>query len=266
MNMNFSGSSTTDGGLTLSAQTSYRANDSATGLFSGVAASISNGSMTLNVGNSGGAIYATAGIWGCGAIMWGCSDLASDTWSDWATRTHKAGGSNAVRLDMSLGGATVSLSGGNDNDTEIAASMPMGNGTIGIGYDLDHDTAAVTAVAASADSVDADGVYVPGAAAIEKVDFKAKAAITQINYSGSVGDIGVGLKLMQQNAVNAYMASVTAPAGGGSVYIFAGKQLDRNDNYGIRYNQSLGGGASMQVGATNAAGATTIGAGVHFGF
>jgi outer membrane protein OmpU len=266
MNINFSGTSTTDGGLTLNAQTSYRANDSATGLFSGVAASISNGSMTLNVGNSGGAIYATAGIWGCGAIMWGCSDLASDTWSDWATRTHKAGGSNAVRLDMALGGASVSISGGNDNDAELAVSMPMGSGTVGIGYDTDHKTAAVTAVDASVDSVDADGVYVPGAAAIAEVAEAAAHPITQINYSGSVGDIGVGVKLMQQNAVNAYMASVTAPAGGGSVYIFAGKQLDTNNNYGIRYNQSLGGGASMQVGATNAAGETTIGAGVQFGF
>ena len=48
--------------------------------------------------------------------------------------------------------------------------------------------------------------------------------------------------------------------------MFAGRQLDTSNNYGLRYNQSLGGGASMQVGATNAAGDTTVGAGVHFGF
>jgi len=235
MNMNFSGSTTTDGGLTLNVQTSYRADGAATGVFSGPAASISNGSMTLSVGNSGGATSATAGIWGCGAIMWGCSDLASDTWSDWASRTHKAAGSNAVRLDMALGGATVSVSGGNSNDAELAVSMPLGGGTVGIGYD--NDNAATTS-----------------------------HPITQINYSGSMGGMGVGVKLIQQNAVNGYMASVSAPAGAGSVYIFAGRQLDTHNNYGLRYNQSLGGGASMQVGATNSAGTTTVGAGVQFGF
>jgi outer membrane protein OmpU len=266
VNLNFSGSSTTDGGLTMNVQTRARATGAATTVWAAPTASISNGSMTLHVGNSTGAIGSTAGIWGCGAIMWGCSDLADDNWSNWASRSSGGAGPDVVRLDMSLGGATVSVSGGNGNDAELAVSMPMGGGTVGIGYDTDHDTAAVAAVAASADSVDAYGVYVPGAAAVAASAAVAKAAITQINYSGSVGGLGVGVKLMQQNAVNAYMASVTAPAGGGSVYIFGGKQLDTSNNYGIRYNQSLGGGASMQVGATNAAGTTTIGAAVHFGF
>jgi outer membrane protein OmpU len=266
VNLNFSGSSTTDGGLTMNVQTRARATGAATTVWAAPTASISNGSMTLHVGNSTGAIGSTAGIWGCGAIMWGCSDLADDNWSNWASRSSGGAGPDVVRLDMALGGATVSVSGGNGNDAELAVSMPMGGGTVGIGYDTDHDTAAVTAVAASADSVDSDGVYVPGKAAVASSAAVAKAAITQINYSGSVGGLGVGVKLMQQNAVNAYMASVTAPAGGGSVYIFGGKQLDTSNNYGIRYNQSLGGGASMQVGATNAAGTTTIGAAVHFGF
>ena len=267
MNLDFSGSSTTDGGVTLTAKTRYRTTGSATGLFSGPQASISNGAMSLTVGNAAGAVAQTAGVWGCGTVMWGCHDLTDDGWaSNWATRSSGGAGPDVIRLDMALGGASVSVSGGNGNDAELAVSMPMGGGTVGIGYDTDHDTAAVAAVAASADSVDADGVYVPGAAAVAASAAVAKAAITQINYSGSVGGLGVGVKLMQQNAVNAYMASVTAPAGGGSVYIFGGKQLDTSNNYGIRYNQSLGGGASMQVGATNAAGTTTIGAGVHFGF
>ena len=266
MQLDFSGSSTTDGGLTMNVQTRMRATGAATAVWAGPTASISNGSMSLHVGNSTGAIGSTAGIWGCGAVMWGCSDLASDTWSDWASRSSGGAGPDVVRLDMALGGATVSVSGGNGNDAELAVSMPMGGGTVGIGYDTDHDTAAVAAVAASADSVDADGVYVPGAAAVAASAAVAKAAITQINYSGSVSGMGVGLKLMQQNAVNAYMASISAPAGAGSVYLFAGRQLDTSNNYGLRYNQSLGGGASMQVGATNAAGTTTVGAGVHFGF
>ena len=235
VNLNFSGSSTTDGGLTMNVQTRMRATGAATTVWAAPTASISNGSMTLHVGNSTGAIGSTAGIWGCGAVMWGCDDLASDTWSDWASRSSGGAGPDVVRLDMALGGATVSVSGGNGNDAELAVSMPMGGGTVGIGYD--NDNAASTS-----------------------------HPITQINYSGSVSGMGVGLKLMQQNAVNAYMASISAPAGGGSVYLFAGRQLDTSNNYGLRYNQSLGGGASMQVGATNAAGTTTVGAGVHFGF
>ena len=235
VNLNFSGSSTTDGGLTMNVQTRMRATGAATTVWAAPTASISNGSMTLHVGNSTGAIGSTAGIWGCGAIMWGCSDLANDNWSDWASRSSGGAGPDAVRLDMALGGATVSVSGGNGNDAELAVSMPMGGGSVGIGYD--NDNAASTS-----------------------------HPITQINYSGSVSGMGVGLKLMQQNAVNAYMASISAPAGAGSVYLFAGRQLDTSNNYGLRYNQSLGGGASMQVGATNAAGTTTVGAGVHFGF
>ena len=94
----------------------------------------------------------------------------------------------------------------------------------------------------------------------------AGKAITQINYSGSMSGLGVGVKLLQQNAVSAYMASVSAPAGAGSVYVYAGKDIAASNNYGLRYNQSLGGGASMHVGAANASGTTTIGAGVHFGF
>ena len=234
VNLNFSGSSTTDGGLTMNVQTRMRATGAATTVWAAPTASISNGSLTLHVGNSTGAIGSTAGIWGCGAIMWGCSDLANDTWSDWASRSSGGAGPDVIRLDMALGGASVSVSGGNGNDAELAVSMPMGAGSVGIGYDNDN-----------ADT---------------------QKAITQVNYSGSVGDMGVGVKLAQQNAVTAYIASVSAPAGGGSVYIFAGKQLDTNNNYGLRYNQSLGGGASMHVGANNIAGTTTVGAGVHFGF
>mgnify|MGYP003959997697 CR=1 FL=1 len=236
MNLDFSGSSTTDGGVTLTAKTRYRTTGSATGLFSGPQASISNGAMSLTVGNAAGAVAQTAGVWGCGTVMWGCHDLTDDGWaSNWATRSSGGAGPDVIRLDMALGGASVSVSGGNGNDAELAVSMPMGGGSVGIGYD--NDNAATTS-----------------------------HPITQINYSGSVGGMGVGVKLAQQNAVTAYIASVSAPAGGGSVYIFAGKQLDTNNNYGLRYNQSLGGGASMHVGANNIAGTTTVGAGVHFGF
>jgi len=239
MQTTFSGTSTTDSGLSFNAQTRYQSggssNTGAIGHFAGPSFSISNGAMTLALGNNAGAISANAGIWGCGEVMWGCSDMADSGFTDqWATRQSTGAGMNIIRLDMALGGASVSVSGGNDNDTELAVSMPMGNGSVGVGYDTDAGTAG--------------------------------NPVTQINYSGSMSGLGVGVKLLQQNAVSAYMASVSAPAGAGSVYVYAGKNIALSNNYGLRYNQSLGGGASMHVGAKNHAGTTTIGAGVHFGF
>jgi len=284
VNLNFSGSATTDGGLTLNVQTRMRATGAATALWAAPTASVSNGSMTLHVGNSTGAIGSTAGIWGASAVMWGGQDMANDTWSDWASRSSGGVGPDVVRLDMALGGASVSVSGGNGNDTELAVSMPMGNGSISVGYDTDHKTAAVDAIAArvavnavaAVAEVITNGVVTTAAApaaaaqkaivAVAGVAAKPAHPITLINYSGSIGDMGIGVRLVQQNAVSGYMASVKAPAGSGSVYLFAGKQLDTNNNYGVRYDQSLGGGASMQVGATNSAGTTTVGAGLHFGF
>ncbi len=81
-----------------------------------------------------------------------------------------------------------------------------------------------------------------------------------------MGGMGVGVRMSQSNGSTGYMANVSAPMGAGSVYVFAGKTLGQSNNYGLRYNQSLGGGASMQAGATSAGGATTVGAGVAFGF
>jgi outer membrane protein OmpU len=235
VNLDFSGTSTTDSGLTMSVATRARATGTGTAVFAAPTASISNGSMTLALGNNGGAISATAGIWGCGDVMWSCNDMTDNGFANWATRSSGGAGPNVVRLDLALGSATVSVSGGNGNDAELAVSMPMGGGSVGIGYDNDNAAA-------------------------------ASNPITQINYSGSMSGLGVGVKLLQQNGVSAYMASVSAPAGGGSVYMYAGKNIADSNNYGLRYNQSLGGGASLQVGAENIAGTTNVGAGIHFGF
>jgi len=269
MRVNFSGSSTTDGGLTMTANSRWQTTGVATGVWAGPSMHVSNGAMGLSVGNTGGAISQTAGVFGCGAVMWGCSDLTDDRWgNNWVTRSSGGAGANVIRLDMALGGASVSVSGGNDNDTELAVSMPVGGGSVGIGYDTDTQSAkdAVEAADAATDSVSAKGAYVAGTDVVKKAAAVLVHPITHLNYSGSVGDLGVGIRVSQQNGVNAYMATVSAPAGGGSVYVYAGKQLSASDNYGIRYNQSLGGGASMHVGAASTAGTTTVGAGVQFGF
>lgn len=231
----FSGSATTDGGLTLSSWTRYRQSAGAsvyagTGVFAAPRLSISNGAMTLTAGNAGGAINANSGMWGCGTVMWGCSDVVGG-W-DWASTSSTGTGPNVVRLDMALGGASVSVSGGNGNDTEASLSMAMGGGSVGIGFD--QNSAATQTIS--------------------------------VNYSGSMSGMGVGLRMSQSGGSTGYIGNVSAPMGAGSVYVFAGKTLGASNNYGLRYNQSLGGGASMQAGVTSAGGATTVGAGVAFGF
>ena len=133
--ISFSASAATDGGLSMSAWTRYQNTGSdATGVFSAPRLSISNGAMTLTTGNGAGAIGANSGLWGCGAVMWGCADVVGDAW-DWASTSSGGAGPNVVRLDMALGGASVSVSGGNGNDTEASLSLPMGGGSVGIGFD-----------------------------------------------------------------------------------------------------------------------------------
>jgi len=277
----FSGSATTDGGLTLGTWTRYRhsagsSKFTGTGAFAAPRISISNGAMTLTAGNAGGAINANSGMWGCGTVMWGCADVVGG-W-DWASTSSTGAGPNVVRLDMSLGGASVSVSGGNDNDTEASVSMSLGGGSVGVGYDAGHATAAVAArvavlAVAAVDEVITSGKVTTAAAAakaaevaIEAVAADIARSTISINYSGTMGGMGVGVRMSQSNSKTGYMANISAPMGAGSVYVFAGKNLAQSNNYGLRYNQSLGGGASMQAGMTSAGGNTVVGAGVAFGF
>ncbi len=231
----FTGSAATDGGLTMSTWTRYR-HSAAASVFSGTGSlaapriSVSNGAMTLTAGNAGGAINANSGMWGCGAVMWGCADVVG-SW-DWASTSSTGAGPNVVRLDMALGGASVSVSGGNGNDTEAALSVPMGGGSVGIGFDQNS----------------------------------AANQTISVNWSGTMAGMSAGLRTSQSGGSTGYIANVSAPMAAGSVYIFAGKTLAGANNYGLRYNQSLGGGASMQAGVTSAGGTTTVGAGVAFGF
>ena len=231
----FTGSASTDGGLTMSTWTRYR-HSAAASVFSGTGSlaapriSVSNGAMTLTAGNAGGAINANSGMWGCGAAMWGCADVVG-SW-DWASTSSTGAGPNVVRLDMALGGASVSVSGGNGNDTEASLSVPMGGGSVGIGFDQNSS---------------------------------ANQTIS-VNWSGTMAGMSAGVRTSQSGGSTGYIANVSAPMAAGSVYVFAGKTLAGANNYGLRYNQSLGGGASLQAGMTSSAGTTTVGAGVAFGF
>jgi outer membrane protein OmpU len=272
--LTFTGSATTDGGLTFSTWQRLRTSAAsskftASQAFSAPNFTVSNGAMALKLGNVSGAISANGGVWGCNTVLWGCADLIGG--AHWASASSAGNGPNIVRVDMALGGASVSISGGNDNSTEAAMSMPMGSGSVSVGYNVGKAVAAVAssaAVAAAVDSV-ASNVYTPGVAAVASsaatAEVAAKATVF-LGYSGSVGDMGVKVRLVQHDSKTAYMGSVQTAMSNGTVFIFAGKTLAAANNYGVKYSQSLGGGASLQAGATSAGGTTTVGAGVDFSF
>jgi outer membrane protein OmpU len=237
----FTGSATSDGGLTLSTWTRYRQSASAsefagTGVFSAPRLSISNGALTLTAGNAGGAINNNAGIWGCGAIMWGCDDIVGKF--DWASTGSTGTGPNVVRLDMALGSASVSVSGGNSNDSEVAMSLPMGGGSVAVGYDAGAATKAVAArksvaAVAAVDEVisNAGEITTVGKAstaseaAIESAASAAAKPTIHVGYSGTAAGLSVGLRASQSDAKTGYIGSVSAPVGAGSIYVFAGKNL-----------------------------------------
>jgi outer membrane protein OmpU len=255
--LTFTGSATTDGGLSFSAWTRTRSTTSnsrfavadvaatatvsdgdesnsefAVGMsaFAAPMLTMSNGAVTLALGNITGAVSSTGGpaVYGCGTIMWGCDDLAGA--SSWTTQSSNGSSTDAVRLDMALGSANVSVSGGNGNDTEVAMNVAMGSGTFGVGYDQETN---------------------PN---------------LHVGYSGSAGGLGIGVRASQSDGKTGYMANVTAPVGAGSIYVFAGKTVAGSNNYGLRYNQSLGGSVAMQAGASSVGGTTTVGAGLNFSF
>jgi len=225
--ISFSGGATSDGGLSMSAWTRYQNNGSdATGVFSAPRVSISNGAMTLTTGNAAGAVGANSNLWGCGAAMWGCSDVVGG-W-DWASTSSGGAGPSVTRLDMSLGSASVSVSGGNTNDTEASVMMSLGGGTVGVGYDAGHATAAVAAVAAVvavAATTDGATAAVAAADAIVAVAADIARSTISINYSGTMAGLAVGVRMSQSNSKTGYMANIKAPVGAGDVYVFAGKTL-----------------------------------------
>lgn len=235
--INVSMSGTTDGGLTFGAFTRAQMG-TGTGVFSGSRVWVSNGTATLTLGNAGGAIAQNAGIWGCAVGFTGsCADMASQTFS-WASFSSAGGGANVARLDFALGSASISLSGGNGNDTEVAASFSMGNASVSVGYD--------------AGAVSTGG--------------------TQLGLSMDAGSAKVGLHYAAETggATTGYTAYVSAPVGAGSIYAFAGNAITAaattSQVYGVSYSQSLGGGATAAVSLRSVGGTVTTDAGLKFAF
>jgi outer membrane protein OmpU len=233
----FSGSGETDGGITFGGSLGIRSDDAGTTstvVSSGQSVYLSNGTMTLRVGNTGGAIASTSGIWS--RISVGYTGMSSGgLFGTGGTAAHTSGSSGAigphiVAVDFALGSANVTISAG--TDTEIAANFSAGAATIGIGHDTGATTTGGTTLTVSFDA---------GSANIHAHYFQDAAGAASWFLGASMG-VGAG-------SLNAFIGDAAGSA-----------------RHGLGYSQSLGGGATLGLGYEDIAGTTTLEAGVKFGF
>ncbi len=262
MRLNMSASGETDGGLTFGAFMRLQSVTFGTGaggtiVGGGTRVWISNGTATLTVGNTSGAVGNTAGLYGVG----GCGFSASTSYLEYCSNvigrantfvgsSSGGGGPNVVRVDFSLGSATVSLSTNQTGvalttNNELAVSFGLGAATIGIGYD--------------------DGTTTLGG--------------TFLTANMDVGSATVGLVYARNNAgVTAWMLKGSTAVGNGTIGAHVASDSDlgtaatTRTRWGLNYRQSLGGGAAAVIAITNGgafgvlATATTVTAGLTLGF
>ncbi|MBZ0128501.1 MAG: porin [Rhodobacteraceae bacterium] len=273
MRINVSASGETDGGLTFGAFTRFQSGQGAflgaTGVMNGSNVWISNGTMTLTVGNTSGAVGNTAGVYGVG----GCGFSADTSYLEYCANVigrantfpgYSSGGAgpNVVRLDFSLGSATISVSRNQSAavgvaNNEVAVSFALGSATIGIG----HDDGGVIVAATPSGFSSIGGTY--------------------LNATMDLGSATVGLSYIQHNgaaAGNSWLVKAAMGVGSGRIGVFFandsddGMAADTRNRYGLNYSQSLGGGATAIVAVTNVAAfgavaaVTTITAGMTLGF
>jgi hypothetical protein len=234
--VHFTGTLETDSGLTAGAKAGLRwdEGESQATVAYGAQAWLGNGTMTVRVGNTGGAIASASGIWsqntvGFSGMSFGAVGL---TWAH--TSSSSSGtGPNIVAVDFALGSANVSLSGSQTGDSEIAANFSAGAATIGIGYDTGATTTGGSTLTVGFDA---------GSANVHANYFQDASGLASWSLGVSMG-VGAG-------TVKGYVASVSGLS-----------------SHGIGYSQSLGGGASMGFGYEKAGnGVSTVEAGVSFGF
>jgi outer membrane protein OmpU len=251
MRINVSGSGETDGGLTFGAFARFQSGQASalgtTGVMNGSGVWVSNGTMTLSVGNQTGAIGQNAGLYAVG----GCGFSASPNYMQYCANVLNQGnasidgfssggaGPSIARLDFALGSANLSISGGTGNNMEVAASFALGSANISVGYDNGAGTLGGTYLTVAFDA---------GSANVAVTGYRDGAGTTSYILKGSMA------------------------AGSGNVGAFIARDLGGN-RWGINYAQSLGGGATATVAVSNqatgygvAAAGTTITAGLTFGF
>ncbi len=240
INVNASGE--TDGGLKYGAYVRVNMNGGAVGAVGAPRLWIGNGMATLTVGNAGGAVATAGNIWGCGVGFTGaCADIPNASFS-WASHSSGGAGPSVIRLDMNMGAAKISVSGGNAsggtaNDTEVAATFNLGSAKIGISHDA--------------------GAGATGG--------------NQVHVGFAAGGAKIGIHMAQSNGTTAYTATVGYGVGGGSLYLGGGTQLNAaatatNNTTFVSYSMPLGGGASAVVSYRKTGSSAVTDAGVKFKF
>ena len=245
--VNFKLSGETDGGLTFGGGTRLQtAGGGGTGV-QGASVYVSNGTMTLTLGNTSGAVGNTIGIYangGCGfsatnAYGSYCANVIDQANSAFTGSSSGGAGPNNVRADFALGMATVSVSGGNGLDAEVAVSADLGGVALGVGIDA-------------------------GAGA---------AGGTYVTLGYNAGSVNLSLAAFNpKTGAQRYIVNATTAVGAGKIGMFVAKDTGGN-RWGLNYGASLGGGASANVAIHNQTVAangvragTTIVAGMTFGF
>jgi outer membrane protein OmpU len=251
--VHFKASGETDGGLTFGAKAGLRWDESepgtttttftdsngdtvvvtsATQVAYGASVWMGNGTMTVRVGNTDGAISSAAGIWGGTTVGFSGMSFGGILFTANTSSSSNGTGPNIVAVDFSLGSANVTISGGSGLDTEIAANFSAGAANVGIGYDTGATTTGGTTLTVGFDA---------GSANVNVGYFRDAAGTASWSLGVSAG-VGAG-------TVKAYVANRTG-----------------SSNYGLGYKQSLGGGASLGIGYESIGGTATMEAGVSFGF
>jgi len=235
----FKGSGETDSGLTFGGGTGIRwdGTESTPTTPPNIWASniwVSNGTATLTIGNTNGAIASTSGIWGGATVGFTGMSFSSIPFIGHTSSSTGGSGSNLAALTMSLGSVNIAASTGlaGSSDSEVAANFSTGAMTIGIGF----DTGSVSGTTATYASV---GTALGG-------------ADVHLNYaSNSTGSTVYSLSANMSVGAGS-LAAYFANVGGASVT-------------GVGYSQSLGGGATAKLGLESGT-AVTIQAGLTFGF
>jgi len=260
--VNFKLSGQSDGGLTFGASTRLQTYGGTGGSVQGSNAWVSNGTMTLTVGNVSGAIAQVGGIYAVGGCGWSasstygnyCANVLSVFASPFQSSSSGGAGPQVVRLDFALGAMNVSASTtskpgtGVSSNNEIAASYKMGAFGIALGSSVKAPVGAITGGTYATLSYSAGGIDV---------------ALTGVSYKGGLNVNGKS---------SAYILKAGMPLGGGMATAFVANDAGGNRS-GVNYKYSLGGGATVIAAISNAKLAlsgqragTTASVGLTFGF
>lgn len=239
--VHFNGSTTTDSGITFGAFARYRTGGNngtaynAGGVIAGGRVWVSNGTLTLTLGNQSGSVTDMTGFFGCAQGYRGanCRDTITAYANNFGHSSTGNQGVNYAKVQASFGNISLSMSDGTGAgaDTEIAANFAAGSVNVGVAYD--------------------SGTGANGG--------------TYLGVTGSAGGIGWRAAYGQiGGGTTNWVLAGTYGMGAGSIYAWA-SSTGGTSSYGITYKHDLG-GATAAVGYESIGGTGTTEAGLSFSF